>query len=367
MRALRRASAGCARRARRCGRAGHARGAGSSGRRASPGGVLVIVIVVVIVARARGACDRAGAAPPVTDPQPQVAHISPPPWSSGAARSPPPIPDPCSHRRSGRTGRSSTTSAPQARQRPRPGTSTISRSRLGQRRALPDASSKQKRTASGSTADSLPISSTIRRTRAPPPGVRSAMSTISSTSAISCMAALPGPGPHQVLDQRHRGPHRGRHRRAEPADDGVGVVSLAGEDRGLAAHQPQPAELGAERRAPAPARARDPGVGLERPASTPLAPRARSRTGCRGPARAGAASTRMAASQGSARAQARSKPRMPKSTTRTPGGWRPRRDHPGHLAAEAVVSQEDVADAGHEHAGAHSRSWRGSPSINTTS
>ena len=44
---------------------------------------------------------------------------------------------------------------------------------------------------------------------------------------------------------------------------------------------------------------------------------------------------------------------MPKSATRTPSGTVRRGEAVGDLDAEAVVAEEDVADAGHEHAARH--------------
>ena len=44
---------------------------------------------------------------------------------------------------------------------------------------------------------------------------------------------------------------------------------------------------------------------------------------------------------------------MPKSSTRTPSGAGRAAEAAGHLDAEPVVAEEDVADAGHEHPAGH--------------
>src|SRR5262245_11216524 len=75
------------------------------------------------------------------------------------------------------------------------------------------ASSKQKRSASGSTPDSLPTSTTIRLTRAPALR-RTAMATTSSAMDSSCMERLAA----EAQDHLDRAIDGGRDRRAEGHD-----------------------------------------------------------------------------------------------------------------------------------------------------
>src|SRR5207237_9005163 len=106
-------------------------------------------------------------------------------------------------------GRSNSTSPPHARHRPRPAGSTISSTAPAA--AVPSAHrSKQNRTASGKTPDSLPISRTTRVARRPP-APSSARATTSWVIPRSCTAQF-----REYLFHQPDGPvHRRRDRPAQ--------------------------------------------------------------------------------------------------------------------------------------------------------